>query len=75
LVKIFQPSFETRFLLTSFIGLELTLPRERERQMELQDLVKRFLVFLFRKPHQKSLKRLSNLLLRLEGSKKLLIAS
>lgn len=34
--------------------------------MELQDLGERLLVFIFGKPHQKSLKRLSNLLLRLE---------
>jgi hypothetical protein len=74
LVRSFQPSFEMRARLTTFIFLIPKPPKALGVQIEFQDLRDKFLVFVGGKPHQKFLKTLSNWLQILWGSRIVLMA-
>jgi hypothetical protein len=70
----FQPSLERRARLTSFIFLNPKPPRAFGRHKESQDLRDRLWDLFGGKPPQKSLNNLSNLLQKLMGRRKELIA-
>jgi hypothetical protein len=74
LVWSFQPSFERRARLTSFIFLNPKPPIAFGRHKESQDLRDRLWDLFEGKPHQKSLNNLSNLLQKIMGRRKELIA-
>jgi hypothetical protein len=73
-VRSFQPSFEMRARLTSFILLIPKPPRTLGMQIEFKDLRERFLAFEEEKPYYKFLKILSSWLQMLFRSRKVLMA-